>query len=74
MEEYEIAGLSVFRYIEPRFNLISDDNLIWLYHSYSEQEASARWLGVTRDGAKKFCEWAYKCPVDYMNSKTPEPK
>ncbi len=47
--DYEIAALTVFRGIEPRFIEMADDQIIVIYRMWSEQQACHFWLTVTND-------------------------
>jgi len=69
MDDYVIAGLAIFRYIEPRFIDMSDKDLKDLYRIWSDEQACASWLGVTNKGAEQFCKWAFITPFDWCNKK-----
>jgi len=65
--DYEVSGLAVFRYIEPRFIPMSDEQVAHLYRRWSDEQACAGWLGITNKGAEAFCKWAFTPPADFIS-------
>jgi len=69
LEDYEIGGIAVFRYIEPRFQKVSDENIIRLYSKWSNENYAASWASVDNKMTEEFCKWAYSAPVDQIKEK-----